>query len=342
MDITLAEIVELINGELHGGSPSVIVTDVAEIQHANSSDITFVGNSKYFKYLETTNAAAVVLPNDYDGDFTPRIHVNNPSLALKKLIDLFRPEDEVRVSAVHKTAVISPSAHIGDNVTIGPHAVIESEAVIGNGTVIESGVHIGQTSIIGSDCHLHPNVVVYKNCQIGDRVSIHAGTVIGSDGFGYVFDEGVHKKIRQVGIVRIGNDVEIGSNCSIDRATLGETVIGAGSILDNQIQIGHNVKLGRGCVIVSQVGISGSTKVGDFVIIGGQAGVAGHITIGDQATIASQAGVTKDIDGGKTVSGYPAVDHMQARKQKIYIRRLPELFARLSDLEKINDQEDEQ
>ncbi|MBD3275752.1 MAG: UDP-3-O-(3-hydroxymyristoyl)glucosamine N-acyltransferase, partial [Candidatus Marinimicrobia bacterium] len=163
-----------------------------------------------------------------------------------------------------------------------------------------------------------------------------------SDGFGYVFDQGEHKKIRQVGNVRIEDDVEIGSNCTIDRATLGETVIGAGSILDNQIQIGHNVKMGRGCVVVSQVGISGSTQLGDFVTIGGQSGIAGHIKIGDQATVASQAGVTKDVEAGKTVSGFPAVDHMDARKQKIYIRRLPELFKRLKNLEKINELEDEQ
>ncbi len=330
---TLAEIAELLGGELHGGSPGHRVSDIAEIQSAQPDQITFVGNSRYYKYLDTTAAGAVVLPREYDGDFEPRITVKNPQLAVRALIDHFRPCPEPTFRGIHETAVVHSSADIGENVTIGPGCVVGADSRIGDGTILHDHVSIGRACRMGNRCQIYPHVTVYEECILGNRVIIHAGTVIGSDGYGFTFDEGVHKKIRQVGIVRIGEDVEIGSNCSIDRATLGETVIGDGSKLDNLIQIGHNVKLGRGCLVVSQVGISGSTKLGDYVTVGGQAGFIGHIEVGDQVQVASKAGVTKDISSNQTVSGFPAIPHGDAQRHKAALRRVPDLIERVRALE---------
>ncbi|HKJ67986.1 MAG TPA: UDP-3-O-(3-hydroxymyristoyl)glucosamine N-acyltransferase [bacterium] len=334
MELTLAEIVERISGELQGGSPDTVITDIAEIQHATSQNISFIGNSKYFKYLQTTKAGAVILPSHYSGEFTPCILVDNPQLAVKKLIDVFRPPEPETFTGIHDTAIVDSSVDVGADVNIGPYSIIEAGTRIGDHTVIKSHATIGRGTTIGAECYIHSNVNIYHGTVIGDRVVIHSGTIIGSDGYGFVYHEGKHKKIRQVGIVRIEDDVEIGSSCTIDRATLGETVIGEGSKLDNQIQLGHNVKLGRGCLIVSQVGISGSTRLGDFVTVGGQTGIAGHIHIGDGVTIAALAGVTKDIEPGKTISGFPAIAHADEKKQKIHIRKLPEYAQRLRDLEK--------
>jgi len=323
----------MVRGELHGGTPETPITDIAEINNATDTEITFVGNSRYYKHLDTTKAAAVILPSNYSGDFTPRIVVQNPQMAVKILIDHFQPPLPQSFEGIHESAVIHQTAKIGKNVTIGPGAVIGLDSIIGDNTIVASNVNIGQECSVGHDTHIYPGVTLYDRTTVGARVIIHSGTVIGSDGYGFTQEDGIHKKIRQVGSVRIGDDVEIGSNCSIDRATLGETVIGEGSKLDNLIQIGHNVKIGKGCLIVAQVGIAGSTQLGDYVIVGGQTGFAGHLKIGDQVTIASKAGVTKDIASGQTVSGFPAIPHNDDRKQIVYIRQLPEMAQRLKALE---------
>ncbi|MEJ2051280.1 MAG: UDP-3-O-(3-hydroxymyristoyl)glucosamine N-acyltransferase, partial [Calditrichota bacterium] len=277
MELNLAEIAKIVSGELHGGSPDLVIRDIAEIQNAEPDTISFVGNSKYLHYLEITRAGAVILPADYKGDFIPRLLVQNPQLAVKQLIDVFRPPLPETFTGIHETAVVDSSVRIGKNVTIGPYTVIEAGGIIGDYTVIKSHVNIGRDTVLGNHCYIHSDVNIYHRSEIGDRVIIHSGTVIGSDGYGFIFHEGEHKKIRQVGRVRIEDDVEIGANCTIDRAALGETVIGQGSKLDNQIQIGHNVKLGKGCLIVAQVGIAGSTQLGNYVTVGGQTGIAGHV-----------------------------------------------------------------
>ena len=328
----------MVQGELRGGSPDTPVTDIAEIQNATSREISFVGNSKYYKFLASTDAAAVILPANYSGDFTPRIEVANPQMAVKLLIDHFRPPLPLSFEGIHEAATIHPSAKVGTNVTIGPHSVVGADSFIGDNVILESHVSIGQECSIAHDTHVYPNVSIYDRTTIGAQVIIHSGTVIGSDGYGFTLEEGVHKKIRQVGSVRIENNVEIGSNCSIDRATLGKTIIGEGSKLDNLVQIGHNVKIGKGCLIVAQVGIAGSTQLGDYVVVGGQAGFAGHIKVGDQVTIASKSGVTKDIESGVTISGFPAIPHNEDRKQIVYIRQLPEIIERLKSLENHRDQ----
>lgn len=333
MGTTLENIAQIIHGELIGGSPTALVHDIAEIQYATSDEVSFVGNSKYLKYLDSTNAGAVILPKEYTGDFTPRIVVENPQLAVRTLIDHFRPPRPPAVTGIHPTAFIHEKARLADNVAVGPYAVISEGTTVKANSVIGAHVYVGRDCEIGSNCYLHPNISLYDETILGDRVILHSGTVIGSDGYGYVYSDGVHHKIRQVGRVRIESDVEIGANCTIDRAALGETVIGEGSKLDNLIQIGHNVKTGKGCLIVSQAGISGSTRLGNYVTIGGQAGLAGHIQIGDGAIIASQAGVSKDVEAGLTVSGYPAKPHNIARRQEVYLRRIPDLMDRLIALE---------
>lgn len=333
MATTLKDIARIVGGELHGGSPDTEVTDIAEIQYAQADEVTFIGNAKYFKYLKTTQAAAVILPADYQGAFTPRILVHSPQMAVRTLVDHFRPPLPTAFSGIHPTAVIDESVNLGENISIGPHAVIAAETSIGDNTRIEPNVTIGQQCRIGEDCHIFSNVTLYDKTILENRVIIHSGTVLGSDGYSYVYAEGVHHKIRQVGCVHVESDVEIGANCTIDRAALSETVIGAGSKLDNLIQVGHNVRIGQGCLIVSQVGISGSTVLGDYVTIGGQAGIAGHITIGDKAIVASQAGVTKDVAPGLTVSGYPAKPHLTARRHEAYIRKIPDLASRIKALE---------
>jgi len=332
---TLKDIAQIVDGELIGGSPDTEVTDIAEIQNAKLDEITFVGNAKYFKHLNSTQAAAVILPADYSGEFTPRISVQSPQMAVRTLVDYFRKPLSPTFTGIHPTAVIDETAELGSSVTIGPHTVISRGAKIDDNTILGASVVVGQECRIGADCHVYSNVTLYDKTILEDRVIVHSGTILGSDGYSYVYDDGVHHKIRQVGRVRIESDVEIGANCSIDRAALGETVIGAGSKLDNLIQIGHNVKMGKGCLIVSQVGISGSTILGDYVTIGGQAGIIGHITIGDGAVVASQAGVTKDVDPGVTVSGYPAKPHFQARRQEAYLRKIPDLVARIKALEEV-------
>jgi len=332
---TLKDIAQIVNGELKGGSPDTEITDIAEIQNAQPDEVTFVGNAKYFNYLQTTQAAAVILPADYSGDFTPRISVQSPQMAVRALVDYFRKPLSPAFEGIHPTAIIDESVELGSNVTVGPHSVISRGTKVGNNTTLGAHIVVGQECSIGDDCQVYANVTLYNKTILEDRVIVHSGTVLGSDGYSYVYDEGVHHKIRQVGRVRIESDVEIGANCSIDRAALGETVIGVGSKLDNLIQIGHNVKTGKGCLIVSQVGISGSTILGDYVTIGGQAGIIGHIKIGDGAVIASQAGVTKDVDPGVTVSGYPAKPHFQARRQEAYLRKIPDLAARIKALEEV-------
>ena len=301
MELSLTDIASLLDGELSGGSPDIRVTDIAEIQVAGDMEIAFVGNSKYYKFLESTRAAAVIVPDDYDGTFIPRIAVKNPQMAVKILVDKFRPPLAPAFNGIHETAIIDPTAKLGTNVSVGPYAVIDREAEIGDDVIIGPHSNVGQGSVVGKDTRLYPNVTIYERCIIGESCIIHSGTVIGSDGYGFTFDSGEHKKIRQVGIVRIGDRVEIGANSTIDRAALGETVVGDGSKLDNMVHLGHNVKIGKGCLLVAQVAISGSTELGNYVTVGGQVGFAGHLKIGDGVQIAAKAGVTKDIPAGSVI-----------------------------------------
>jgi UDP-3-O-[3-hydroxymyristoyl] glucosamine N-acyltransferase len=261
------------------------------------------------------------------------IKVSNARIAFAKALTLFFPEP-VLPAGIHPTAVVAASARIDPTAHIGAHCVVGEKVRIGARSVLQGGNHVGAGSQLGEEVNLFPNVTIYPRTEIGNRVRIHAGTVIGSDGFGYVQESGVHRKVPQIGNVVIGEDVEIGANVTIDRGALGSTVIGKGSKIDNLVQIAHNVILGEHCLIIAQVGIAGSTQLGDSVILAGQAGVAGHLKIGNRVVVAGQSGVMTDIpDGGKWL-GSPAQPDRQTKRQMIAIQHLPELLRRVTELEK--------
>ena len=333
MKYTLRQISELIDGRLVGDENALII-DVAEIQHAKEGEITFLHNPKYFRYLESTQAEAVIVPEDFKGEYKNLIYVKNPNYAFSVLIRKFRPEPPLPEPEVHKTAVVSEKAEISSSAYVGPYVMVEEGAFIGDSVVVYGHTFIGKRVKIGEKTVIYPNVTIYHDCQIGRNVIIHSGTVVGSDGFGFTQLDGKTVKIPQAGGVIIEDDVEIGANCSIDRATVGNTVIGEGTKLDNLIQVGHNVKIGKYCFFAAQTGIAGSTVIEDCVMCGGQVGIAGHLHIGENAKIAAQSGVSKDIPPGAKVFGYPARDAMKANRELAHLSALPELFKKVRELEK--------
>jgi len=258
--------------------------------------------------------------------------VKNARVAFAKVLPLFFAEP-VLEGQRHPTAVIPKTAFVDDTAFIGPHCVIGEHCRIEARAVLLGGNHLGDNCVVGEDTKLFPNVVLYARTQVGKRVRLHAGCVIGSDGFGYVFDAGAHQKVLQVGHVVIGDDVELGANVTVDRGAIGATVIGKGSKVDNLVQLAHNVQLGEHCIVVSQTGIAGSTKLGNYVVLGGQVGLAGHLKIGNQVTVAAQSGVMHDIPDGEKWFGSPAQPDRQTKRQLLAIQQLPELLRRVKQLE---------
>ena len=268
------------------------------------------------------------------GEYLATTHVEKKgkSNSYTKLLNSIAIEKEKHPSGISKNSAVSASAVINKNISIGDFSVISENAEIGSNTIIYPNCYIGRNVKIGEHCLIYPNVTIREDIIVGNNVIIHSGTVIGSDGFGYVPENNTLKKIPQIGIVEIGDNVEIGANVTIDRATTGKTLIGKGTKIDNLVQIAHNVQIGENSIIVAQVGISGSTKIGNGVTIAGQAGLIGHVTIGDGAIVAAQAGVIGDVPPKETVSGYPARPHKQAMKLYALIQKLPELFEELKKL----------
>lgn len=333
MQKTLKEIGELVGGRVDGDG-SIVITGVSGIKEAVKGDITFLANPRYFPLIEKTLASAVLVPVDAETDFRPVVRVENSSLAFAKVISVFSPSGIKHPKGIHPAAVLSKDAKIGDGAAIGPYAVIEEGAVIGDRTVIYPGCFIGAECTIGADSLIYPNVSIRERVSIGNRAIIHSGTVIGSDGFGFVAIEGRHQKIPQTGTVEIGDDVEIGSNVSIDRARFGKTIIGSGTKIDNLVQIAHNVVIGENSIIVAQAGISGSTTVGKNVILAGQVGVVGHVNIGDNAVVMAQSGVSKSIPENEVVWGYPAKPAKTAKRVNACVQSLPKLYDTVSELKK--------
>jgi UDP-3-O-[3-hydroxymyristoyl] glucosamine N-acyltransferase len=332
MPYTASEIAQRVQGEVIGDG-SVSLHGLAPADTAKPSDLTFAENESYFARADQSAAAAILVDRPFTSARKVLIRVANARVAFAKVLPLFFPKPPFP-AGVHASAVVSKTAQIDSSAHIGPHCVIGESVRIGPRSVLQGGNHLEADCVLGEDVHLFPNVVVYARTQIGHRVSIHAGAVIGADGFGYVFDQGAHRKVPQIGNVIIQDDVEIGANVTIDRGALGSTVIGRGTKIDNLVQIAHNVTLGEHCIIVSQVGIAGSTKVGNYVTMAGQVGVAGHLKIGHQVTIAAQSGVMNHIPDGEKWLGAPAMPDRQMKRIFIGWQRLPELLLRVSELEK--------
>jgi UDP-3-O-[3-hydroxymyristoyl] glucosamine N-acyltransferase len=329
----LIEIAKFLKGELVG-DPDLEITGLAKIQSATKGDLTFLANPKYEKYLESTQASAVLINKSQPPPDLNHIKVDDPYLSFLEILNLFYPAKDPDFNGVHSTAVVADTATIGKNVQIGPHVFIGDLVKIGDNSILYPNCVILDNVQIGKNCRFYPRVSVREGCQIGNRVIIHDGTVIGSDGFGFAPDGEKYKKIPQMGIVVIEDDVEIGANTTIDRATIGETIIKSGCKIDNLVQIAHNVEIDTNTVVAAQTGISGSTKVGKHVTIAGQVGTVGHIEIGDNAILAAKSGISKDVPPGEIWFGYPAMTIMKQKKIEASLRRLPEMSKKVNKLVK--------
>ena len=333
MRVTLETVAKAIDGEVIGDG-SIEITGVAGIREAREGELTFLANPRYESYLGETRASAIIVAENHRVTDKILVRNSNPYLAYLKAVCFFQGDAPRPVPGVHETAVVAPGVEIDPSASIGPHVVLESGARVGAGARIDAGFYIGADASVGSETRLYPNVTLREGCALGDRVIVHSGTVIGSDGFGFVRDGEIYRKLPQVGTVVVENDVEIGANVTIDRATTGTTRIGEGSKIDNLVQIGHNVKVGPHCIIVAQVGISGSTELGDHVVIAGQAGIVGHIEIGSGAQIGAKSGVSKSIKPGQRVFGYPALPVVQAKRIEACLRNLPDLIQTVRTLKR--------
>ncbi|HEV2453426.1 MAG TPA: UDP-3-O-(3-hydroxymyristoyl)glucosamine N-acyltransferase [Verrucomicrobiae bacterium] len=332
MSLTAAQIAQKLNGEVIGDG-SIEITGLAPADCARAGELTFAENAAYFAAAEQSQAAAILVSGPFVSSKKVLIRVANPRLALARILPVFFPPEE-HPRGIHPTAVIADSAHIDPAAHIGPGCIVGPGARLGARSVLMGNNDLGAGCDVGEDCCLFPNAVLYRNTKIGRRVVIHAGTVIGSDGFGYVLDEGRHRKVVHLGNVIIGDDVEIGANAAIDRGALGATVIGEGTKIDNLVHIAHNVVIGRHCLIMGQVGFAGSTRLGDYVVVASQSGIADHLKIGNQVIIGAKSGVMRDVpDGGRHV-GIPALPDRQAKRQIIAIQQLPDFIHRMRELEK--------
>ena len=331
--LTAEAIARLVGGELRGEG-AVRVSAVAPLDRAGSNDLTFLATARYAQLFSTSRAgAALVSPElaDAPGAVRARIVVAKPHEAMLRVLpELYAAEP--RQSGVHPSAVVGRGATLGREVSLGPHVVIGRGVTLGDRVTIDAGCVLGDEVQIGDDSRLFPSVSVYARARVGRRVRIHAGARIGSDGFGYVFQGGVHQKIPHVGRCVIGDDVEVGANTTIDRGSIDDTVIGPGTKIDNLVHVGHNVRIGALCLIMAQVGIAGSTSIEDGVILAGQAGVSGHLVVGQGARIGAQAGVIGNVPPGESWSGYPARPHKEALRAQATLFRLSGLVKALERL----------
>jgi UDP-3-O-[3-hydroxymyristoyl] glucosamine N-acyltransferase len=329
---TASEIAKYLDGEVLGDGHAIL-NSFAPADRAQPGDLTFAENEDFFARAEQSAATAIIADQRFSSTQKIVIRVPNARIAFAKVLALFFPEPKFP-AGIHPTAVIAASAKIDPTAHIGPHCVVGERVQIGARSVLQSGNSVGADSKLSEDVNLFPNVTIYPRTEIGHRVRIHSGTVIGSDGYGYVLDGGFHRKVPQIGNVIIGDDVEIGSNVSVDRGALGATVIGKGTKIDNLVQIAHNVEIGEHCLIVAQVGIAGSAKLGNYVVLAGQVGIGGHLKLGNQVTVGAQSGVMTDIpDGGKWL-GAPARPDREFKRQVIAIQRLPDLLKRIAEWER--------
>jgi UDP-3-O-[3-hydroxymyristoyl] glucosamine N-acyltransferase len=315
------------------GDPDRVVTGVASLESAGPDEISFLTDARYHDRALASRAGAFLAPLDASGLPAPTLRARAPQRALIDLLLMFHPP--VRPPAgIHPSAVVSPGARIDPSAAVGPLTVVESGAVIGRSAWLHALVYVGADVEIGDESEVYPQVVLREGVKLGRRVIVHAGAVIGADGFGYVQDAGEHRKIPQVGTVLIEDDVEIGANTAVDRATVGATVIRRGTKIDNLVQIAHNVEVGERSIIVAQVGISGSTRLGQGVVLAGQVGVADHVTVGDGAMVGAQSGILFDVAPGEKLAGSPARPILQMKRIVVIEGQLPEMARKVRELER--------
>jgi UDP-3-O-[3-hydroxymyristoyl] glucosamine N-acyltransferase len=334
--LTLSELARWVEGDIVRGGLDLSLTGMAALDAAGPGDVSFLGNDRYHGQFLTTKAAAVIVPTGVtDGpENVALIAVENPSLAFATVVRHFAIATRSFAPGVHPSAFVDPTARLDvTKVRVQAGAVIMADVSIGDGSDIGPNSVIAENVVIGQDCRIMANVSIRERCVLGDRVILQPGVVVGSDGYGYEFSGGRHVKIDQVGIVEIGNDVEIGANSTIDRARFGKTTIGEGTKIDNLVQIGHNCVIGRHCLVVALTGIAGSSRLEDYVTIAGQVGVAGHVTVGSKAILSARTGVTKSIPGGQVYAGNPAQPIREDMKFHALVRRLPKLIERVKSLE---------
>lgn len=329
----LSEVAALVGGELLGpGDPTI--TGAAGVESAGPGDLTFVSRRGLLPALARSGAAAAIIGPGMSCDL-PAVRHDQPYAAFARVLALSLPDpDRIFPPGVHPTAVVAPDADVARAAAVGPYCVVGAGTTVGEGSRLGAHVVLGPDVTVGRDCRLHPHVTVREGCRLGDGVVLHAGVVVGTEGFGYLPGPAGLVPVPQVGIVVIGDGVEVGAGTCIDRATTGATVIGEGTKIDNQIQIGHNVRIGRHCALSAQTGISGSSVLGDGVTAGGQVGVGDHVTIGDGVRIGAKSGIARDVPAGESVFGYPALEAGEAFRIAGALRRLPELLRRVAGLER--------
>ena len=336
MKIALNELATFVGGTLKNGDPTLEVTGFASLNEAVPGDLSFFYDTRYNDRLLKTKASAVLVPADH-AEMSPQaayIVVSDPSKSFELIVETYGFQPAPFEAGVHPSAVIAESVKFdAAKVSVGPNAVIEAGVELADGAEIGAGCFVGRNARIGSGSKLFANSTVHAECILGSGVILHSSVVIGGDGFGYEFSQGRHRKVRQAGIVQIDNEVEIGAGTTVDRARFGRTWIGEGTKIDNLVQIGHNVVIGKHCIIVAGTAIAGSAIVGDYVVIAAQVGIAGHVTVGAQATLAARCGVTRDLPGGQTYLGFPAIPASDEKRRLASINRLPQLQARVKELE---------
>jgi UDP-3-O-[3-hydroxymyristoyl] glucosamine N-acyltransferase len=335
ISFTAKQIATILNGTIEGDS-SIEVNNFSRIEEGKPGTLTFLANPKYTRYIYTTEASIVLVNNDFVAEHPIKvtlIRCFNAYAALAILLDMVE-KSKPQKAGIEAMTFISGTAKLGENVYVGAFSYIADNAEIGNNTKIYPQSYIGDNVKIGNNTIVYPGVKIYSGCVIGNNCIIHSGAVIGSDGFGFALEEGVYKKIPQMGIVRIEDDVEIGANTTIDRAVMDATVIHKGVKLDNLIQVAHNVEIGDNTVMAAQVGISGSTKIGKQCMFGGQVGLGGHITIGDNANIGAQSGIISNIEPDAKILGSPAIPVRDFFKSSVVFSKLPEMYRQIAQLQK--------
>lgn len=335
--LTIEQITQITHTQA-SGQPELSITALCALENAHEGGICYVTSLEKPELLEKLNASAVFVPKAAQDKKLPfkgvLLYADNPEWAFVLLMKYVDAQFQKHTPGIHPTAVISPKATLGQNVCVGAYTVIEDGATIGDNTVIFPQCYIGKDVTIGKNCYLYPQVVIREQCVLKDYVILQAGAKIGSDGFGFMFHDGRHQKIPQIGNVIIGNDVEIQSNACVDRAKIASTVIGDNTKIDNLVQIGHNVNIGMSSICCAQVGVAGTTDIGNGVILAGQVGLAGHMTIGDRAQVGAQSGVMCSIPAGQTYFGYPAMPQREAFKQQVILRKLPQMYKEFQNFQK--------